>query len=1491
MSKNNISHCGHDSQSPDIFNGFRVRRGVTTLLLLLTLTWSSAFAQLSAHFTHYSTESGLPQYTIMDIIQDHKGFMWFATWDGFSKFDGYTFQNFKVRPGDNYSMRSNRIEHICEDKFGNIWLESYDGEAHCFDPRTEKFIPLNSSSEYQNLHFSLSQIQCLPSGAVWLLSESDGCIRILDSLCNISLYNLEKGKLKGNHVFSVYEDDSENSWILTNNGIVLIKPDSEEPIPYFSENNNGNGTVFQSFYSAIESDNEIYFGSNLGRIWIYQKQNNKFNLAQVPTQSHITDFYSVSEKNLIILTENDGFFLYDKIKSEFKHFNQSNTKNLDTNRISAIYFDSDKQLWFETNKLGIYKFDYRTENVDFFFVKTEDYSMSTFPSVAKVVEDIHGQIWVHPRGGGFSLYDKETNSLEPFFNVESSPDWKFSNILHSLFSDKQGNLWFSSRSHGLEKVTFKKDNFQSILINQDTPYANANDVRAVLQDKNERIWIATKDKRVAVFDKNFKKLGYLTENGEIRNSGYFFGQVYCMLQDSDGIIWLGTKSNGLFKLKETDRSDKFEIKQFLKNENDIYSISDNVIYSIYQDSRKQIWVGTYGNGLNLIQTDDDGNIRFINHRNLLKNYPIQSAYRIRFVAENEFGNICVGTTVGLIMFSSQFNSPDEIEFKHYMRVSGDKESLGNNDVHGILNTRKGELFLVTFGGGLNKVIQYDENGFPLKFKSYTTNDGLHSDICLAIQENSNGQLWVSNENSLLSFDPETETFKAFTEIKQLMDLHNFSEASAFRLKNNDLLFGYSMGIIRFNPDAISSNDFKPYIALSDFRLFNQFVPIGTENSPLSMNIDELTFLKLNRKQNFFSIEFAALDFVFPEEILYAYKLEGFDSDWIYPQEQRIANYTNIPHGDYVFRVKSTNSEGIWVDNERALPIKVMPSFWETPWAYLLYFLLFLGIMYLIFRIFFTFYKLKNNVKIEQQLSEMKLRFFTDISHEIRTPLTMISAPIDYLIEEKDTPDKIKKQLTLVSQNTNRLLRLVNQILDFRKVQQFKLKVEETDLGLFVEKICRNFDEVAKKHHIQFEFINQAENQKIWFDHDCMEKIIINLLSNAFKYTSDGKKIQVIVSGDEKNLSVEVKDEGKGIAKEKQRNLFTRFASFNEDKSQPSTGIGLFIVKDLLEKHAGKIYFESEKGVGSRFVISLLKGTAHFSDEVEFVKVKPEDKNKLVEDKINTFTDNNTENNLPEKKTQNSVLVVEDDPDLRGFIKTILSDEYMIIEAEDGVEALSKALEFNPDFIVSDIMMPRMDGIELLQKLRENINTSHIPIVLLTAKTTIENKLEALDYGADDYITKPFSVPYFKARIQNLLEQRKRLQEIYRNRLSSSSELTSEPQPFIITSQDEILMKKAVGVIEENISDSDFTVENLSQEVGMSRSVFFNKVKSLTGLAPLEFIRDIKMKRAAQLLSTGELMVKEVSYMIGISDTKYFGKCFKAKYGVTPQEYKNQFSAK
>lgn len=1458
------------------------------IFLLLLFSFSGRLSSLSpsCYFVHYSTEDGLQQNIIMDMLQDEKGFMWFVTWDGLSRFDGYEFTSYKIYPENSYYMKNNRIDHIYEDKYGCLWLQSYDGEAHRFDPRTETFKGLQNAEGYNSFDFFNSNIKLMPSGKVWLLSERSGFICVKDSLLTTEVYNFDNGRLKGKKALNIFEDSYRNSWLLTDNGICLINTKSEEPTFFFTEQEERSQQYKQSFFYAAELNGEIWFGAGNGRIWIYNLKSKAFHLLETNIPSDIIEIKQISPNKILIVTSQNGFMIYDKKEDQYQLFNRSRLPDLPSDMMVSTQIDNYGNLWIETDSLGIGKFSLQTHQFKYFSVHLDGLNNLIYPPSFFMFEDVKKRLWVHPRGGGFSYYDQKTDNLEPFYNDPKAPDFRFSNIAHSACSDKQGNLWICTRSHGLEKVVFDNNDFKVHTFDPLKQSTVSNDVRAIFEDNDGNCWISTKDGKLRIYDKQWNLLGHLQKDGKVGFSSPMDRTAYCLLQDRKGNIWIGTRGDGLYLAKKQNTPKlSFHLTQYKKNTNDIYSLNDNSVYSIFQDEKGRLWIGTFGGGLNLVENTDSEKIRFINHRNHLKNYPSGAGYRVRFITEDNYNNVCVGTTVGMIMFSSSFTSPENIDFKYYSRIPGNPESLSNNDILYIKISTSGEMYIGTFGGGLNKVTKYDNKGFPISFKSYTKRQGLPSDVCLSIEEDEKGMLWFSTENNIMKLNPQTETFETFGEIKRLMKSSNFSEASSLRTSGNEIIFGSTDGILTFFPGKININSYIPYIAFEGFQLFNKETGIGN-NSPLQTNIDDTKQLSLTHKQNFFSIKYAALDYIDPQNIMYAYKLEGFDKDWNYVQKQRIANYTNIPKGKYTFRVKSTNNDGIWADNERQIEIEIQPSFWETPWAYMLYALLFLLLIFICTRILFIIYRLKDKVRVEQQISEMKLRFFTDISHEIRTPLTMITSPIDYLLQDEETSEKVKSQLKSVETNTSRLLRLVNQILDFRKMQHHQLKIELVEIAPFIQEVCKNFEKIAADQQINFQFINQVKDKELWIDKDCVEKIVFNLLSNAFKFTPPGKNISVTISKNNKGVWIYVKDEGKGISFEKQKTLFTRFASFNEDKNKPSTGIGLSMVKDLSDKLKATVSVESSPGKGSLFGVCLQEGLSHFEKGTDIIIEETPSKDKETQNTVQ-------KQEIPEEKTKKqpettSILVVEDDDDLRHFLKTILEPDYKVYESADGADGFEKAQQIIPDFIISDIMMPKMDGVELLQNLKNNFNTSHIPVVLLTAKTTIQSKLQGLEFGADDYITKPFSVPYFRARVKNLLNQRKHLQEFYLSSLKIPS-IEFGPQKPVITSQDENLIDKLILEIENNMNNSEYSVEDLYNSVGMGRTVFFKKIKGLTGLSPIEFIRDIKMKRAAQYLASGEFSVKEISYMVGITDSGYFRKCFKQKYNLSPTEYRAQFN--
>lgn len=1449
------------------------------ILLYILITVFPLSAQLDCSFQHYGSEDGLPQSNIMDILQDRKGFMWFSTWDGLAKFDGYNFETIKLPNDKDTSSKSNRIDKIYEDKYGNIWVVFYDHMVYRYNPKTEIFKSIDAGLD--NKTFYTTRVIPQESGKVWLLSENNGCIYISDSLANARVCNTSNNFLPDDIIYDIVEDNKTNNWILTNKGILLLDSKNESKL-FLNNDSDYFPKKDYPVYCALQMDHEMWFGSNNGTIWVYSYDDERIKQITSDINSQILSLHKISDDKILIIVKDSGFLVYNIINNSFEYFNTNTCKDLNSNIIFNTYIDFLGNAWFETDKAGVSKFNSHTNSISDYAPKIESIEISVFEPNFFIFEDINKQLWIHPRGGGFGYYDRVNDKVMPFFNEPHSTDWLFSNVLHSAFSDRQGNLWMGTRSHGLEKITFFDKNIKTLHTSSQIKSTVANDVRPVFQDSENNIWIGTKDGKIHLYNEELEHIGYLNSEGNIGEDANFKGVAYCITEDSYKNIWIGTKGEGVYKL--TPKRDKtYHIKNFKSSKTNIYALSDNNVYSIFEDKFKRMWIGTYGGGVNLVEQDNDS-VTFINYKNKLINYPIETGSQVRIISSDKNGNIFIGSTLGLLVMSSDFNEPKEIEFREHYAQNNDY-SLKANDIFDICTTRNGETFISVFGGGISRVTETDSKGFPLKFKTYSTHDGLPSKVTLSVVEDIQGNLLISSEGSITRLNQQTEIFENFSQIKRLMKQQNFSEGSRCLLKDGKILFGTSKGVLYFDSGDLSNNSYNPYLALVDFRLFNRVVPVNNK-SLLKQNIDDTKEITLKYNQNFFTIEFAGLDYEEPNNINYAYKLEGFDKDWIYNNKLRTANYTNLSRGKYIFKVMSTNSNGIWSNNERALSIEVLPPIWRTWWAYFIYFVLLSVSIFYAFRFLITFYTIRQQAELERKESELKSKFFTDISHEIRTPLTMIVSPVENIIKDEATPRNIKDQLTLVSKNTGRLLTMVNQILDFRKIEKELIEVSKIEIGVFAEDICEGFIKIAEKDNIIFKVKNNAPNVNVWADADALEKILINLLSNAFKYTPKGKAINVEINEDNDFVIIKIKDQGMGISKEKLPRLFKRFESFNEDKSKPSTGIGLSIVKELMDKHNARIFVESESDIGTTFSLFFHKGTSHFSQDV-LIKETAEVKTTKTYDKLEEAY---IEPKSSEPKNRPTILIVEDDNDLRHFIITALEKEYNMIEAENGKEGLNKALEVIPDFIISDIMMPEMDGIEFLHNIRNNIATSHILFLLLTAKTSDIDIVDGFKSGTDEYLTKPFSVSYLKARIENLIKRRENIQEYYRSRgivrepIVIPTNTDSVNIESNINETDSRFIEDVTNFILTNMSNFDLMVEDIAVDLGMSRTVFYKKIKGLTGFSPIEFKRDIQIQEASKILSLQKHTIKEVAFMVGFTDPKYFTKCFKQKFDMTPSHY-------
>lgn len=1441
-------------------------------------------AQPYYSLTKYSSKDGLSSMTVADILQDYKGQLWFATWNGLNKFDGYRFTSYKNSPDGKSGLSTTRLVSITEDKLGYIWILTYDNVVCRFNPKTETFEQIldENASPYQ-----ISSVHVMESGDIWLVVKGDGAVRVRTDTdtgkMDIQLYAKRNHLLSSDKVNYPYEDKSGNLWLLTDNGLYLEEKGTGVIANLFAGDSQ-EVTSKQAFYTLFETDTEILLGSEQGRIWRYLKKNGQMKLLQINTNSFVTFVLAVTRNIWVVGTESDGFFIYNDENQEQRHYCMENCLNLPSDNIKAAYVDNRKGIWLHTSALGACRFDMQMEELTYFAIYNEKGERLTSQGDFNVYEDKNGFLWVHPYGGGFSYYDYEKNSLIPFNSSNGKIKWKSSNRCYISYSDRQGNLWMCTSFWGLERISFYEPHFKLFTPEPKDPDLQENDIRAIAIDSKGRLWTGNKNEEICVYDSLYRLIGRLDINGNlttITSKNCQLGKAYYIMEDSDKRIWIGTKGNGLICAIPFD-DDKFILRHFNYEVQNIYSLSHNDVYNIFEDSKHRIWVATYGGGLNYMVPDKNGRYRFINYRNNMKNYPMRDCSRIRSISEDDLGNIWVGTTGGVLTFNSDFTLPEDIIFDKFSSTMKDTLSLKSNDIHYVYFTATG-LYAITYGGGLSKLIK-KKNG-EIFFKTYSMKDGMPSDIVFSAIEDDKHCLWLATENGLSKFDPFTEIFDNYPLKVQQSDVL-FNEGVAVKNGNGEIIINTNKGLCHFFPNRVSKSLYVPRIVFSDLHIGNEALRPGIEDSPLAMELDDIPELILSHHDNIFTIQYAALDMTGNANIVYAYMLEGLDNTWKYVGGQRSVTYTNLKKGRYKLKIKSTNADGVWVENTRVLPIIVLPSFWETGWAYSLYILGLCLFIAVFTYVFFVIYRLRNKVFMEQQIADIKLRFFTNISHELRTPLTLIVGPIEKILQ-KQLSQEIQEDLMLVKENANRMLKLVNQLLDFRKVQnqKMKLKVSEVDLSVFIPIVMNNFKELSIRHNIDFCFETETEHLKIWVDQDKLETILFNLIANAFKFTPSGKSIVLTLKEEKNKVCIRVRDEGIGIETDKQNVIFSRFETVMEKNlfNLPNTGIGLSLVKELVELHHGNITVDSKIGQGTCFFVYFYKGKEHYSeDSVEWI-ITDFDKDTTIDSAMPRKIQKNT--SINEDKCV--LLLVEDNVELRTFMRNAFIEQFSILEATDGEEGMNIAIDKVPDMIITDLMMPKMNGIAMIKELRKNMNTSHIMIIMLTAKADPETEFMAIDEGADAYVTKPFSLNYLQVQVGNLLKRKIQLQEYYNQHLlnnKKSEELTFKSER-VFSSNDKKFMDELIGFLNQNIDNNELLVDDLVANFHMSRSVFFKKLKVLTGLSPVEFIREIRIKRAAELIKIDEYSMAQVAYMVGFSDPHYFSKCFKQVYNMTPTEYK------
>jgi signal transduction histidine kinase/ligand-binding sensor domain-containing protein/AraC-like DNA-binding protein len=1404
------------------------------------------------------------------MIKDHEGFMWFGTWDGINRFDGHNFTVYKSRPGDTSSLRNNRIDDIVEDKGGYLWLKAYDNRIYRFDKKTEQFLSIGelppTSGAVKPIY---NKIVLTHTGQVWLITKNQGvyfiakpdvphpqCIRFAAGLS-------QSVKLPSNTINFFYEDQNSDFWVSTPNGICCLKKEASGnyssivPDPAFTKGVN--------FTCVAGSGDKLWFGTDHGNLVCFQKKLNKFSVKNVSK-------YRLN--GLVISKKTDDLYL-TTAGGEVVTVNKSNLiANISSiqgaGQLLYIYEDRSGLLWIEPEKSGVVKFDPHNKNFKVFNQKRDAYYDRYF-HFFRIFESIDNRVWISMESGGFGYYEPNTDTINYFYDEPGAEDSRFSNIIICAYLDPAGIMWLNADDKGLNKIVFERNDFNQKLLVEHTISRTDNEIRGICYDNEKRLWLASKSCKLYVI-RNDKPVAISFINQQPEGLGI----VYSIIQDRNGNMWMGTKGNGLFKATPVNKEQtKFKLNHFLPDQNNIYSISSNIVYSIYQDKKGRIWVGTYENGLNLIEEHGD-QVKFINIKNDFKNYPKGAFVKVRHLQEDASGKLWIATTDGLLVLD-----PDNYRFAKYSKISGDKTSLSKNDVQFIYRDSKNNMWLSTSGGGLNRAIGTDPFK-DLKFKVYTTEDGLPSDYIVSIAEDNNGYLWLASENGLSKFDPQKNTFRNYDSYDGLAKT-GFSESSNVKLPNGDLVFGCISGYVSFNPKTIADNKISAKMVLTNLQVNNRNIDV--DGSLLKQNINHTGNITLKYNQNILGIDYAILDYRSGKQS-YQYRLTGFDKVWRDNQSQCRATYTNLPPGDYKFEVRSSNTDLYSNIPYKSVAITILPPPWRTWWAYLLYLVISLILIEVARRIAFTMLKLRQRIAVEQKLAELKLSFFTNVSHELRTPLTLILNPIEEISKKETLSQQGSEHINVVRKNARRMVRFINQLLDLRKVQSGKatLKVSRVEMVSFVKKISEYFTDVAREKQIDLNINGGIDAIDAWVDAEKLDIVVYNLLANAFKFTPNNKRIEVTISKHitSNYLTISISDQGNGVAENQLKDIFELYyeGDHGDATNLKGTGIGLALSKELIELHHGKITAKNNADKGLTVTVELQLGKEHFlADEVEFIDMPqvPHQFEETMEDMLfqTIHVNNDHDANVP------LVLLVEDNNDLRIFLAAQLSEFYRVEQAKNGEEGLKKAIKLLPDLILSDVMMPKMNGIQMLDKLKNDILTSHIPVVLLSAKFSIESQIEGLKYGADYYITKPFQNDFLLASIESLIKQRKRIFETF---LSEKKTIELKPGEIVITSHDETFLKKVIAIVEERMADPDFNIDAVAGQLNMGRSTFYKKFKSLTNIPPVEFVRNMRVKRARQLLDAGENNISEIAYTVGFNNAKYFSTCFKEHYNLSPTDY-------
>jgi signal transduction histidine kinase/ligand-binding sensor domain-containing protein/AraC-like DNA-binding protein len=1360
---------------------------------------------------------------------------------GFSQQINLTHINTKQGlPGSN-------VRKLHQDPFGYIWfgieavgLCKYDGVEF------QMFIhnPHDKNSISNNFIWDIKS----DKKNLWIATESglNLYLRNKNKFFNFQTHN---SNITDNWTASLYLDSYNNLWIGTNDGLNKLSESDLQNI-YSSINTKENVIQHIKFHHYLYNDSitnklgkikinqiredlehNLWICTNIG-VFIFDSLSNLkehlYKKADQKTGLINNKVYFVSQysDSTMLLGTDRGLCLYEPLTNKYYYnvFPQLRELNLEYKGYYCFIKDSGGTMWIGMSE-GLVIINKKLPLEEGFQFISKDKAGLTSKIIRDILEDNSNQVWISTKFGGLHLFKKHRDLFHTFNikNIVNKTNSNNDNFIISLFADSKDNIWLGTKHGGLFKNNLKTDSYESYWIDVNlTNPLNSNRIENINEDSYGNIWTGT--------PKGLNMLN--TDNGKTIH--YPFHQISSLFDDYEGNFWIGSFC-GLYLFDRKKQS--FESFTQSKHSH-FFSNNSLIINTIIKDKKSNLWFGTYQNGLYWYNAKTDSLRHFA--RNQEENYQI-SGDMIRAIYEDDEGNIWIGT-------------------KH---------------------------------NGLN-CFSYKSN----KIKNFNVTDGLPSNTIYSILSDSMDDLWIGTHNGLSVYHKKSGKFQNFDESHGLQSNIFENDANA-KTKNGLLLFGGCNGFNMFQPEDIKIEPIDGQLVIKSVKI---------NNKDYLIDIEKDTTIRLKHFQNYIELKFALLSFINPSKTNYRYKMKGVDKDWIDAGTRNFVSYSNLKDGEYTFFLEANDSDNSSISNPIRMNISIIPPYWKTKMAIIIYILFLIFLLYQIHRIvnIRTNYinrlnETRKTIQHTIEMNEAKLRFFTNVSHEIKTPLSLISAPVEKLSNSSNISEVDKKHILLIQKNTKRLLRLIEELLYFRKAQDevIQLKAMKGDIVNFIEEITQPYAAFAEQNNIRFKLYSHEPSIELWFDPDKIEKIISNLLMNAFKFTQHHGSVEVTIENETINpknrniytknnvepkmVKINVKDTGMGIAKDELKYIFQHYYTSNHTHNYNGTGLGLELTKTLVELHGGTITVESTEGKGSIFSFSLYKGNKH-------LKRNQKSESKIIAEKyINEvdFSELLFESyNSPEISEHDStsankplVLVVEDDNDLREFMRENLSAKYNVLLAKDGKEGLSLALQNIPDMVISDVMMPNMDGIQLCKRLKSEQITCHIPIILLTRKNDIEDQIAGLKTGADDYLSKPFNMQFLILRIHNIFNTIKMfktqiLKELGEGRIESEA----------ISSYDKSLLNKCLNAVSDNISDAEFSVSELCKIVGMSRSQLYRKISALTGQSPAEFIYSNRLIKAKKLLLNKEYTIMEVAHLTGFKSSNSFSTVFKKNFGISPKDY-------